>query len=163
MWIGHQTRLRAEAAAMLWKKHPQALIICSGGRSAPQPPSEAEAMEDFITHAAWNIPHECIITENESIETAENVRNVVSIVRTKEISPSTVILVAGRRHIRRAGQYFKAYGIHVQEQTACHVLGISPEKVTLRDQMHEIILSLLQIIDTKGCIPTWIKRRGKKV
>lgn len=162
-WIGHQTLLRAEAAVMLWKKYPQALIICSGGRPTPHSPSEAEAMKDFIAHAPWNIPHECILTENDSIETAENVRNVVSVLRTEGITPGSVILIAGRRHIRRAGRYFKAYGILVEEHTAYQVLHISPEDVTLRDQMHEIILSLLQIIDRKGYIPTWIKRRGRTV
>lgn len=163
MWIGHQTRLRAEAAAMLWKKHPKALVICSGGRSAPLSPSEAESMQDFMTNAPWNIPRECIITENESAETAENIRNVVSVLRTKGMTPNTVILIAGRRHIRRACRYLKAYGIYAEGHTAYHVLGISPEDVALRDQVHEIILSLLQIIDTKGFIPTWIKRHWKKV
>lgn len=162
LWIGHQTRLRAEAAGKVWKDNAASLILCSGGRTAPHTPSEAESMKDFLTNSPWNIPYESILTENDSIETAENVRNAVTLLQTKGISTESVILVAGRRHIHRAARYFMAYGIRVEERTACSILGIQPEFVTFRDQVHETILTALQIIDRKGCIPTWIKRRGRK-
>ncbi len=163
MWIGLQTRLRAEAAVTLWNKNSTSLILCSGGRTTPNTPSEAEAMKDCMTNAPWNIPHESILTENNSIETAENVRNAVKLLRTKGISTASVTLVAGRRHIRRAGRYFIAYGIHVEERTASSILGIHPEYVSYTDQCREMILTLLQIIDRKGYIPTWIKGRGRKI
>lgn len=162
MWIGHQTRLRAEAAVTLWKKNSTSLIVCCGGSTTPNAPSEAEAMKDFMTNAPWNIPHESILTENDSIETAENVRNAVKLLETKGISHESVILIAGRRHIHRAARYFMAHGIRVQSHTACSILGIPPENVSFRDQIHEIILSVLQIIDRKGYIPTWIKHHGRK-
>lgn len=163
MWAGHQTRLRAEAAAELWRKNQSSLILCSGGKTSTHSPSEAEAMKDLMTHEPWNIPEKFIVTEDESVETAENVRNSVRLLRSRKIDTKLVTLIAGRRHLHRAARYFKAYGIDAKAYSSCSILGLKPEFVCLKDQFHEIVLVVLQLVDRKGYIPTWIKRHHIKI
>ncbi|MBP7114308.1 MAG: YdcF family protein [Candidatus Peribacteraceae bacterium] len=162
-WIGHQTKLRAEAAATLWKKNPQSLVIFSGGRTSEHSPSEAEAMKDYVCHAPWNIPADSVITDNDSLETAANVRCTVALLRERGIATTDITLVAGRRHLRRATRYFRAYGIRVVSRSACSILGMAPEYVAPRDRSHEILLRVLQLIDRKGRLPTWMKRKKRNV
>lgn len=142
-WIGRQTKLRADAAATLWKKDPESSLIFSGGRMSKESPSEAEAMKDHVCHMPWNIPADCVITENNSAETAENVRRTVAILQNRGIGVTRVTLVAGRRHVQRAARYFRAYGIRVTAFSACSVLHLPPEYISPKDRFHEVILSAL--------------------
>jgi uncharacterized SAM-binding protein YcdF (DUF218 family) len=161
-WIGDQTRLRAKAAALVWQKEPKATVIFSGGRSDPNGPSEAEAMRDFVMQKPWNIPSPAIQTENNSIDTADNVRRVITMIGKEVLATKHITLIAGRRHIRRATRYFRAYGIEVRPVLPCHILGMEPEYVSPHDMRQETLLSILQIIDRKGRIPTMIKRSLRK-
>jgi hypothetical protein len=74
-----------------------------------------------------------------------------------------ITLIAGRRHMKRAVRYFAAYGIHVAPLLPCHILGREPEYVSPHDMRQEMLLSILQIIDRTGRIPTLIKRSMKNV
>lgn len=119
-------------------------------------------MKDYVCHSPWNIPTDSVLTENDSMETAGNIRNTVALLRARGISPDSVTLVAGRRHRRRAAQYCRAQGIRVSAKTACEILGTKPECVFIKDYMHEIVLTLLQFFDHTGKLPTWIKQLQKK-
>lgn len=163
MWAGHQTRLRAEAAAVLWRESQSSLIVCSGGKTSAHSPSEAEAMKDFVMNEPWNIPEALILTENDSVETAENVRNTVRLLQSHKIATDAVTLIAGRRHLHRAARYFMAYGISTKARSSCSVLCLKPESICLKDRIHEAVLTLLQLLDRKGYVPTWIKRHHIKI
>jgi uncharacterized SAM-binding protein YcdF (DUF218 family) len=161
LWIGHQTKLRTDAAATLWKQNPESLMIVSGGRSSPTSPSEAEVMKDYLVHDPWNIPESTIFTENESIDTASNVRNVVSLIKKNHWPADAITLVTGRRHCR-ATRYFRAHGIRVVSCIAADLLGVPREDIAPKDRMRDIILNLVQFVDRKGYLPTRVKRLQRR-
>lgn len=154
-WIGSHTAKRATAAATLWQQEQDSLLIFSGGRTAgAQYPSEAEAMREYVCRAPWNIPAAHILTESESTDTAENVRNVVTLLREKHLPTDHLILVAGRKNVQRATTYFRAYGLHVTPRSAADILGENPEEITTADRVREAGLRLLQHLDRKGSLAT---------
>lgn len=168
-WIGQETELRAAAAAKLWQQSESALLIFSGGRT-PGTPSEAEAMEGYVERAPWNVPAGRILTENESIDTASNVRNVVAIIRQQNFATDDVTLIAGISNLSRAAAYFRAYGLRVVPRLARDVLGSDIQRyglptvsdaMTLKARFIELLLRLEQLIDRKGRLVTLIKQWQK--
>lgn len=168
-WIGKESLLRAAAAAKLWKENPRAKIIFSGWRPAgPGTPSEAEVMAACIQASPWNIPKECILTENEAIDTADNVRRVVALIHHHGLPNERITFIAGRKHVFRATRYFRAYRIQVEPKLAAEVLGQDIERLglphvsgyrTIGDLLRESVLFVLSFVDRKGVLPTWYKRR----
>ncbi len=166
LWIGDETKLRAAAAAKLWKQDLNALLLFSGGR-APGTPSEAETMESYVQREPWNVPADHILTENDSIDTASNVRNVVQIIHEQRLPTDSIILIAGISNLTRAARYFRAYGLRVTPYLAHDVLGSDIEKyglpivsqtMTLKARFKSILALLEQIIDPKGVLVTWLKK-----
>lgn len=160
-WIGDQTRLRAEAAATVWKRNPESLIVFSGGLSHDSP-TEADAMKDYVMHSPLNIPASAILTETTSIDTASNVRNIVALIRERSLPTDNIVLIAGRRHILRATRYFAAYGIHVRPHIVSDILDVKPEYVFPHDRFKEFLLLIAQIVDRKGIIPRLIRERQRR-
>lgn len=158
-WIGENSARRAAAAATLWQQHPDAMLIFSGGHSAgPHSPSEAEAMSEYVQNAPWNIPPHCICTENDSCETAGNVRNVVKLLRKMKLPCDNIILIAGQKNLKRAASYFRALGVIVTLRFVADILKNEvPEDITPSDLLHERILGILQLVDRRGYLPTCIK------
>ena len=167
-WIGKETLLRAAAAAKLWQKNPMSLLIFSGGRPAgPGTPSEAETMQDYVCRSPWNVPPEKILTENDSIDTAENVKNVVALLRRRGLLEPCRILFAGRKNTARAAAYFRAYCLPVTPFMAREVLGEDIERLGLptvsdavgfHDFMQELLLRAAQLVDRKGRLATLYRK-----
>lgn len=149
-WIGHETQLRAIEAAKLWQQHPQSMIIFSGGRPAGSgTPSEAEVMGDCAQRAPWNVSADSILLENDSIDTASNIRNVALLMSQRELPLDHVLLVAGG-NLMRASAYCRAYGMNV---TPVMVGTLSVSRF-----LHELLLCIEQLVDRKGRFVTMLKR-----
>ena len=167
-WIGQETELRAAAAAKLWKQNQDSVLIFSGGRPAgPGTPSEAETMEAYVCRSPWNVPAEKILTENDSIDTAENVRNIVALLTKRGLLEQYKILLAGRKNTARATAYFCAYCLPVKSLMAREVLGDDIERLGLptvsdtvgfHDFVQEVLLRAAQLVDRKGCMATLYKK-----
>lgn len=166
MWIGQETELRAAAAAKLWQQNQSALVIFSGGPQGTNTPSEASTMAGYTERAPWNVPSANILTENTSIDTASNVRNVVALLKQNMISTSAVTLIAGNTNLGRAAAYFRAYGYTVTPLLARPVLGSDIQKYNLPDppvvitwkaRLAEILLRIEQLFDPTGRLITLIK------
>lgn len=149
-WIGKETELRAVEAARLWQRNPLSIVMFSGGRPAgPGTPSEAEAMQDCVQRLPWNIPAENILTENDSIDTASNIRNVAVIIAQRELPTANVMLVAGG-NLMRAAAYCRAYGM----QVAPVMVGT----LSMARFFHEFLLRLEQLVDRRGRFVMFLKR-----
>lgn len=169
MWIGAQSELRAAAAAKLWKQHGSGIILFTGGRPGGETtPSEGEAMQGYVEREPWNVPSDCILTEDHSIDTAQNIKNSVAIIRQKNLSTENVFLVTSPKNGARAAAYLRAWGIRSTLCFANDVLGDDIERYHLPkisddiawpDRRNEILLRILQLFDRKGTIATWYKKR----
>ena len=117
--IGTST-FRAAAAAFLSSQHPGSLMIFSGGPTAGLSPlCEAEAMKTFVmSDQRFQVQANDVRLDTHSLNTAENVRNVVSILRALKIGhDAELIVIAGRRHLDRVVRYFRAYGFRAKPMT----------------------------------------------
>lgn len=160
-WIGQETKLRVKAAATLTKQNPHAFLLFSGGRLAGAgTPSEAEAMQSYIGRPPWNVPTERILTENDSIDTASNVRSVAAIIHTRGLPTENVILIAGRAQCARAVAYFRAYGIKVSATSAREVLGLVDvsDAQSVLCLFKAFLLRLEQRVDRRGLLVTRFKQ-----
>lgn len=170
LWIGTQSELRAAAAATLWKqKGATGTIIFSGGRPGGEgTPSEAEAMQGYIERDPWNIPAGVVIPEHDSIDTAENIKNVAAIITARNLPTDDVYLVSSRKNGARAAAYLRAWGICsvlcfandvLGDDVARYHLPVIPDVMEWPDRRNEMILRILQLFDRKGYLATWYKKR----
>ncbi len=89
-------RYRLDTAARYLKEHPDVICVCSGGKGANEPESEASGMAKYLMAAG--IERERIILEEKSVNTRENIRFC------KELIPegASVCIVTNNFHMYRA-------------------------------------------------------------
>lgn len=100
---------RLEAALEVLEKHPDALVVVSGGQGSGEDISEAEAMKRFLE--ARGILPERIILEDRSVSTRENVRFSAELLKARGISRA--VIATNEFHQYRAGIYAKRNGLTV--------------------------------------------------
>ena len=165
---------RAAAAAFLASQHPGSLMIFSGGPTAGLSPlSEAEAMQTFVMNdRQFHAQANDVRLDTSSLNTAENVRNVVSILRALKIGhDAELIVITGRRHLHRVVRYFRAYGFRAKPITIRDaLLGKEqefpiPEEIdpdpSVQERRQEAILRTLEWIDPKGRLLSIIQKWQK--
>ena len=168
---GLVSRLRAAAASVLYRRHPGSVVLFSGGCLHPDWKSEAQAMKEYVVHdKTFHISADDILTEEQSIDTADNVRCTVRMMRRLGLQPERVILATSGLHLRRAVRYFMAHGVHVTPMAADEVLRTIPEAQGMLSQIiphtwsiicREYLLHVLQLVDRGGRIPTLIAARSR--
>ncbi|MBP5184747.1 MAG: YdcF family protein [Lachnospiraceae bacterium] len=89
-------RYRLDAAAEYLKEHPDVKCVCSGGKGANEPESEASGMARYLLGAG--IDRERIILEEKSTNTRENIKY------SRELIPegSNICIVTNNFHMYRA-------------------------------------------------------------
>ncbi len=167
---GHQSQYRAAAAARLWRRDPtgSALLFSGGRTSSVRGLSEAQAMKDFVVgDARFEVPEDKVLTEDASLDTAQNVRNVVAMIRQLGRTPDRITLISGSRNLHRAAAYFRAHGMRVLPMMPAEVLGAEArelgfmadlERVHPRDRVRDVLLRILQIVDRHGYAASWLVR-----
>ena len=113
---GRVARLRLVHALTLWRsRYPGSLIFLTGGRRPGVPVSEAAVMARWACQwAAANWPAEireslasCLILEESSHNTAASARNLLDLVRRRELG--ALGLVTDALHMRRARFLFRRH------------------------------------------------------
>ena len=113
---------RCDAAAAAAKAFPDSVIVCSGGMTGANNPgnhTEAGLMKAYLSDAC-GIDPERILTEEKSMDTAENAVNTMPILREQGIE--TITIVTSAYHQRRgqtlynavAALYRQEYGYSVE-------------------------------------------------
>lgn len=92
-----QLRWRLDAAAEAWKDSA-ALIVTCGAQGGNEPAPEALVMRDYLV--AQGVEEEMILTDTESWNTRQNIRNAVALLAGREVE--RVLIVTSDYHLPRA-------------------------------------------------------------
>ena len=99
---------RCDAAAAAAKAFPDSVIVCSGGMTGANNPgnhTEAGLMKAYLSDVC-GIDPERILTEEKSMDTAENAVNTMPILREQGIE--TITIVTSAYHQRRGQTLYNA-------------------------------------------------------
>ena len=91
-----QLRLRLEGALSQYHKNPS-LIITTGAKGANEPAPEGDVMKQWLLDAA--VPEQDVISENQSFNTWQNLRNAKAILGE---DAHRVVIVTSDYHLPRA-------------------------------------------------------------
>lgn len=107
--VGDVLRRRLVAAQEAWEKNPTALIVVTGGQGADEKIPEALAMQRWLV--ANGVPEECIILEDKSTSTEQNLQFAQQLLIEAGIGPDEpVAVVTNAFHCYRASQYAEKVG-----------------------------------------------------
>jgi uncharacterized SAM-binding protein YcdF (DUF218 family) len=106
--VSASLRRRIDHAIEVWRRHPEAVLIPSGG-VGEAPISEAEAMRRIAIEAG--VPEESIVLEDRSTSTFEHAAFVATLARGKGWQALTI--VTDRYHTPRALFLFRRLGLTV--------------------------------------------------
>ena len=95
-------RGRIDRAVGLWRAHPKAVLIPSGGQGEDEPRPEAEAMAEYMIDCG--VPATSILAEDRSRTTRENLTNSQVLLHDHRpaVGPSEVVAVTSNYHVLRA-------------------------------------------------------------
>lgn len=96
-------------AARIYHAGKASLLVLSGGRPTEAIESEAQAMRSFLLDLG--VPDSNLVLEDQSLNTTENAKNTVTLLRQRGISE--IILVTSAYHMPRAQALFEAEGVQV--------------------------------------------------
>ena len=115
--------MRAIAASILFRRYGGPVIMSGGHTAGRDGTSEAETMKKYLTRRRlYRIPAHDVLVETTSLSTPENVANVVTMLRDRNLTHAVILLVAGRRNRLQAAEYFRAAGFAVRPYTVRQAL-----------------------------------------
>ncbi len=145
---------RCDAAAAAAKTFPDSILVCSGGATGdnnPENHTEAGMMKQYLTDVCGIAP-ERIFTDERAMDTVENARNTLEIL--KEHNIETMTIVTSSYHQRRgetlyqamAGKYKQQYGYSV------YVVGnfcfsVEKDELSLQNEMRITVTQLCSILE----------------
>lgn len=92
---------RLDKALEYLEDHPDMTVVVSGGQGPEEPSSEAQAMADYLE--AHGVARECIIEENLSHNTYQNLAYTAGHLKEAGIDPKDgVVIVSNGFHLTRA-------------------------------------------------------------
>lgn len=104
-----QLRWRMDAARKVYDRNPCPLIV-TGGKAGQEPVAEGDLMRSLFI--AEGVPEEHVVSDPESVNTKENLRNAWQILQ--ELGRSRPVVVTSDYHLPRAVQIMKDMGIEAQ-------------------------------------------------
>lgn len=91
---------RLDTALDYWEEHPELTIVVSGGQGENEPVSEAEGMADYLVE--HGVPEEQIVREDQSFNTAQNLRNTKALLDERGYDAAQgVVVVSNGFHLAR--------------------------------------------------------------
>ncbi|HEV2412455.1 MAG TPA: YdcF family protein [Candidatus Saccharimonadales bacterium] len=109
--LGPDSILNLTAAAIVAQSRPGLKLLLSGGKTAgPDLPSEASAGRDYLMKEFSGIDGNDIITEEESMDTAQNAENCLPLLKRY----SHIGLLSVGLHAVNAAVLYVRYGIPVE-------------------------------------------------
>lgn len=100
---------RCNHALGLWQSDKTQLLVPCGGLGK-HPPTEADMMQSMLTDNG--VPNACIIAENRSTTTYENIRNAVTIIGAAQITQ--LVIVSDLYHLPRAAMVARHFGFRAR-------------------------------------------------
>ena len=102
---------RLEAALEYLEKHPDVIVVVSGGQGPDEPDTEASGMEQFLRQKGFE---GVILKEDQSHNTKENLKNSKDVLAGAEYDVADgVILVSNDFHLARAKLLGSRFGYKV--------------------------------------------------
>ena len=92
-----QLKWRLDAAADAWMKNNTVVVTC-GAQGSNEPAAEALVMRDYLI--AKGVPESMILTDAESRNTRQNIRNAAALLAGREVE--RVLIVTSDYHLPRA-------------------------------------------------------------
>jgi uncharacterized SAM-binding protein YcdF (DUF218 family) len=109
---------RIDLAASLYRRcvetEQACFVVMSGGNPQHHERSEADLYAGYLLDAG--VKRSDLIVENQSLDTYENARNTVKLLRSRQYD--TAVLVTSSLHMHRAMLAFEAFGVHPQPAVA---------------------------------------------
>lgn len=105
--IGRDFALRLEKVRTLHAKNPSSRIVVLGGRTGADGRTEANIGAEYLR--TRGIPNTCVMLEDKSRNTVENLRQAQDILGTS--LPDRVVLISSRYHLARTQVVAKSLGI----------------------------------------------------
>lgn len=96
--MSNSLRYRCERALDAWRDGVAEHIIVTGGRGGDEPATEASVMRTYFLE--MGVPERCVIAEETSVNTIENLRNARGIMQ--ENGWRTAAVVTNDYHVERA-------------------------------------------------------------
>jgi uncharacterized SAM-binding protein YcdF (DUF218 family) len=116
--LSNESRMSVVAAGLLYE--PGIQLLFSGGHTAGEDvPTEAEAMRDFLFTHFPDIPEEAVLLENNSIDTASNAEEVISMLtRPGSKHYQHINLLTVGYHLPGAQKIFDNFGVPIEQGVA---------------------------------------------
>ncbi|MFH1832707.1 MAG: YdcF family protein [Candidatus Levyibacteriota bacterium] len=158
-------KIRLEAAAFAYSKRFAPLIILLNGKREEGESEGKKYLENRVeelTEGTAIIPDKRILTEENSINTATNMEELVKIAKKRNLKK--VLIVTNKNHLARATLLACANGVAASsksaeellvEQNSGHANIISDSSSEQAKELAEVVLIAW---DPKGKFPTWVKR-----
>lgn len=102
-------RERLDAADNYLERHPDAIVIVTGGKGRDEPEPEGDAMQKYLVQKG--IDQNRIYIENKSTSTRENLLNAADIMQKHNLS-SPALIVTNEFHVLRAQMIARSIGMH---------------------------------------------------
>ena len=112
-------KFRLDKAVEYHKKNPDAIIVVSGGKGFQEEISEAEAMKKYLVNQSVN--EKCIIMEENSTSTIENMAYSKEILDAHFDSDYSVVIITNNFHIYRGVSYAKGAGFKNVSHMSAHI------------------------------------------
>ena len=141
---------RCNAAAAAARAFPDAVLICSGGATGydnPEGHTEAGLMKRYLS-GYCGIDPERILTEEQALNTADNARNCLAILRERGIGSAT--LVTSSDHLKRSLTLFRAAAARTEETTGFAVTvdgGFCPDTMREVPARDDAVITIFQLCD----------------
>ncbi|HSN42736.1 MAG TPA: YdcF family protein [Propionibacteriaceae bacterium] len=133
---------RLETALDYHERHPDALIVVSGGRSPGEAVAEADAMRGFLV--ARGVPAAGILVEDRSTSTVENMAFSRELLDQHLAPGYTVAFVTDAFHVYRAGRLADDSGL-----TARHLHSATPWRAWTANTLRELMGIFLMWISSR--------------
>ena len=114
-----QLQWRVDAAARAWKERERIIVVC-GAQGSNEPAPEAHVMRDELIRQG--IPAECILMDDRSFNTRQNIRNAVALLEGRTIDH--VLFLTSDYHLPRALAIAEEAGLDASGLGAPTKLGV---------------------------------------
>lgn len=160
---GEAGQIRIKAGARLYLAGYAPTIILLDGAAGPgeKPSISKKYLQRLLDDNTRIIPNETILAENDSVNTATNMKKLAEIVEETDIR--LVVIVSSASHVSRATVLACANGVSALSLPAEDLLiKQDPTSSTrmLITTLKEKIETLLLLWDPKGTLPTFLKGIG---
>lgn len=98
---------RLETTLRAWNVRHRTIVVC-GGKGVDEPVEEARAMQKWLIEN--DVPAECILVDDTSFDTMENITHAKELMLSAGIAADSVLIVTSDFHVSRGVTIAKHFG-----------------------------------------------------